>query len=137
MPLSEMGARMQSLAGTMWKLIEAFASDEAGSELPSPIGEHPMGFVMFEAERMIVAVVDGRLELPSNASSRAFAAYSGRYRFDGTDLVTSVDSASGPDLVGQQIRHVRFESPTRIVVTPKNKVLGRDAGLTFVWERVA
>jgi hypothetical protein len=132
-----MEARMQSLAGTMWKLIQAFASDEAGGDLPSLLGQHPMGFVMFEAERMIVAVVDGRLELPSDASSRAFAAYSGRYRFDGTELVTNVDSASGPDLVGQQIRHVDFESPTRIVVTPKNKVLGRDAGLRFVWERVA
>ena len=67
---------------------------------------------------------------------RGRAAYSGKYRFDGTELVTSVDSASSPDLAGQQIRHIRFESPTRMVVTPKNKVLGRDAGLKLVWERV-
>jgi Lipocalin-like domain len=95
-----------------------------------------MGMAMFEAERMIVAVTDGRLSLPSDVPSRAFVAYSGRYTFDGNVLVTNADSASSPDLVGQQIRHIRFESPTRMVATPKNKVLGRDVGLKLVWERV-
>ena len=95
-----------------------------------------MGFAIFEAERMIVAVTDGRLSLPPDVPSRAFAAYTGRYTFDGTVLVTSVDSASSPDLAGQQIRHIRFESPTRIAATPKNTLLGRDAGLKLVWERV-
>jgi hypothetical protein len=52
-----------------------------------------MGFVMFEAERMIVAVADGRLSLTPDAPSRAFAAYTGKYRFDGTELVTSIDGA--------------------------------------------
>jgi hypothetical protein len=127
---------MQSLAGTMWRLIQASAFDDDGHELSPPLGKHPMGFLMFEAERMMVAVIDGSLSLPTKVPSRAFAAYSGRYRFDGVELVTSVDSASSPDLAGQQIRHIRFESPTRMVATPKNKVLGRDAGLKLVWERV-
>jgi len=90
---------------------------------------------MFEAKRVIGAVVEGSLSLPAGVPSRAFVSYSGGYHFDGTELVTTVDSASSPDLAGQQIRHIRFESPTRIVITPKNKVLGR-AGLKFVWERV-
>lgn len=91
---------------------------------------------MFEAERMIVAVTDGRLSLPRDVPSRAFAAYSGGYTFDGTMLVTNADCASSPDMVGQQIRRIRFESRTRMVATPKNKVLGRDVGLKLVWERV-
>src|SRR5262245_7331618 len=127
---------MQTLSGTTWKLIEASAVDEEGHELRPPLGEHPVGFAVFEAERMIVAVADGPLSLPPDASSRAFTAYTGRYTFDGTELVTTADSASSPDLIGQQIRHIRFESPTRMVATPKNKVLGRDAGLKLVWERV-
>ena len=127
---------MQTLSGTMWKLIEASAFDEEGHELARPLGELPMGFVMFEAERMIVAVADGRLSLPSDVPSRAFVAYSGRYTFDGTMLVTSIDRASSPDLAGQQSRQIRFESPTRMLAMPKNKVLGRDAGLKFVWERI-
>jgi hypothetical protein len=131
-----MEVHMQSLDGTMWRLIEASAFDDDGHELPPPLGEHPMGFVMFEAERIMVAVVDGGLSLPPNVPSRAFVAYSGKFRFDGVELVTNVDSASNPNLAGQQIRHIHFESPTRMVVTPKNKVLGRDAGLKLVWERI-
>ena len=70
---------MQPLSGTMWKLIGASAFDEEGHELTPPLGELPMGFAMFEAERMIVAVTDGRLSLPPDVPSRAFVAYSGRY----------------------------------------------------------
>jgi hypothetical protein len=55
---------MQTLSGTMWKLIEAPGVDEEGHELAPPLGQVPMGFAMFEAERMIVAVADGRLSLP-------------------------------------------------------------------------
>ena len=127
---------MQNLDGTMWRLIEASAFDDDGHELTLPLGEQPLGFVMYEAGRMIVAVVDARSSLPPDVPARELVAYSGSYRFDGTELVTSVDSASSADLAGEQIRHIRFESPTRMVVTPKNKVLGRDAGLTFVFERV-
>src|SRR6516164_1756927 len=67
-------AHMQSLDGTVWRLIEASAFDDDGHELSPPLGKHPMGFVMFEAERIIVAVVDGGLSLPANVSSRAFVA---------------------------------------------------------------
>jgi hypothetical protein len=136
MALSGMEVRMQSLSGTIWKLIAASTFDVEGHELPSPLGPHPMGIVMFEAERMIGAVGDGRLSLPPNDASWAFAAYSGRYTFDGTELVTSVDGSSSPDLAGQQIRHIRFESPTRMAITPMNEVLGVAAGLKLVWERV-
>jgi uncharacterized heparinase superfamily protein len=132
-----MEARMQSLAGTTWKLIDASAFDAAGHALPSPLGPHPMGFAIFEAERVIVAVSDGRTSLPPDVQSRAFVAYTGRYHFDGSELVTTVDGASNPDVPTQQIRHLRFESPARMVVTPKNTVLAWTAGLKFVWEMIA
>jgi hypothetical protein len=96
-----------------------------------------MGFVMFEGERMMVAGCDGRLELPPDAPARALYAYNGRYRFDGTELVTTVDSTSSPDrLSGEQIRQIRFESPTRMVATSKTTALGQSAVMQFVWERV-
>src|SRR6516165_9741859 len=111
---------MQSLSGTMWRLIAVSAFDTEGRPLSHPLGPSPMGFVMFEAERMMVAVCDGRLEPPPDAPARTLFAYSGRYRFDGTELVTTVDSTSSPDLLtSQQIRLIRFASPTRMVATPK------------------
>lgn len=120
----------------MWKLISVSASDSEGRELPPPLGPQPMGFLLFEAERMIGAVGDGRLSLPSNAPSRAFAAYSGKYRFNGEELVTTADSASSPELLTEQVRHISFESPTRMVASPVNTVLGRTGSLKLVWERV-
>jgi hypothetical protein len=127
---------MQSLAGTMWRLIEASAFDEEGRELPPPFGPCPMGFGMFEAERMIGAISDGRHSLPPDVQSRAFIAYTGEYQFDGTMLVATVDGASSQDVAKEQIRHIQFESPTRMCITPKNTVLGQAAGLKLIWERV-
>ena len=49
---------MTSLLGR-WKLIDARAFDEAGNELEPPLG-HPMGVILYEADRMIVAVGNGR-----------------------------------------------------------------------------
>ena len=39
-------------------------------------------------------------------------------------------------MYADQIRRVRFESPTRIVVHPVSRLLDRGAGLEFVFERV-
>ena len=45
---------MTSLLGR-WKLINARAFDEAGNELEPPLGQNPMGVILYEADRMIVA----------------------------------------------------------------------------------
>jgi hypothetical protein len=126
---------MQSLVG-IWKLVEAHASDEAGHEVPSPLGPEPMGVLLIEAERIMVTAGDGRVTLPPEAPKRAFVAYSGPYTFDGTKYVCHVDSASSPEMFVDQIRRVRFESPTRMVVHPLSRLLDRGAGLEFVFERV-
>ncbi|WP_165982717.1 hypothetical protein [Dankookia rubra] len=49
---------MDSLAGTMWKLVGVGAGNAAGQDVPSPIGRHPTGFVMFTGDRIPVAVTD-------------------------------------------------------------------------------
>jgi hypothetical protein len=126
---------MQTLVGT-WKLIEARAFDEAGNEMPSPLGPTPMGFVLFEAERMIGAVADGRPAMPPDAPQRAFFSYTGRYEFDGETLVTRVDGASSPDGFADQVRRITFQGSDRIVVVPLSRVLDRSSGLELIWERV-
>jgi hypothetical protein len=77
---------MQSLVG-IWKLVEARAFDDAGHEVPSPLGPEPMGGLFVEAERIMVIVGDGRVTLPPDAPKRVFLAYSGPYTFDGTRYV--------------------------------------------------
>jgi hypothetical protein len=127
---------MKTLAGTTWRAVEAMAVDDEGREVPSPIGQHPLGLVSFENDRMLVALTDAR---PSPGTPvRAMVAYTGKYRFDGAELVTDADVASRPDLITQQVRSIRFESPTRMVTSPKNDFLGggQALGLSVVWERL-
>ena len=67
---------MESLVG-IWKLVEARAFDEAGQEIPSPLGPQPMGVAIFDANRCIATAMDARAELPPTVLKRAFAAYCG------------------------------------------------------------
>ena len=53
----------------IWKLVEARAFDDAGHEVPSPLGPKPMGGLFVEAERIMVIVGDGRVTLPRDAPS--------------------------------------------------------------------
>jgi hypothetical protein len=125
---------MHSLVG-IWKLVEARAFDDAGRGLPPPLGPHPVGTATFEAERMAAVVADGRVSLPPDAQPRLFVAYTGAYRFDGEALVTRADDASRPELIVEQVRRIRFESPTRLVAIPVSGVPGR-SGIELVWERI-
>jgi hypothetical protein len=95
-----------------------------------------MGFAVFEAERMIVAACGDPTELSADAVRDVFTAYAGKYRFDGTYLATTPDSASNPGLRTEQVRQLRFDGPGRMTAIPVTSLLGRARGLTFVWERV-
>lgn len=117
---------MNSLAGTVWKLVAVRAYDDAGRELPPPYGSQPLGIVSFDAERIIGAI----------GGDQGFSAYTGRYQFDGSTLVTKVDGASSPELLADQVRHVRFESLARMVAAPQNPILGRGVSLEVTWEKV-
>ena len=55
---------------------------------------------------------------------RVFVAYCGHYTFDGT-----VDGASIPEMFADQVRHIRFESPTRMIVIPQSMLFGLGASL--------
>ena len=125
---------MSSLVG-VWKLVEAHAFDDAGQEVPSPLGPHPMGIAIINSERIMAMAGDGRTE-PSPEARRAFAAYCGRYTFDGTKAITHVDGASSPEMMEDQVRHIRFDGPSRMVVAPMSRLFGQSGGLELVWERL-
>ena len=94
---------MQSLSGTIWKLVEVRASGKDGQELASPI-PCPLGITMFGDERILAAVTDMRAALPPDDQARAFFFYTGIYQWDGTTLSTVADAASRPDMVTQHVR---------------------------------
>src|SRR5262245_30119974 len=125
---------MQSLAGTMWRVVGARSFDKDGHEV-LPFGPRPIGFAIFEAERMLVAISDGTVAQQPNAPPRVFIAYTGTYRFDGRELVTVPEDASRPELIVEQVRHLRFESSTRMVAVPVSG-LPAQHGIEIAWERV-
>lgn len=125
---------MPSLIG-IWKLVEARAFDDAGRELPPPLGPRPMGLAFFQAERMLGIIGDARRSVPAEGAIRPFLAYTGNYSFDGEVLVTRAEDASRPELVAEQVRKVRFDGPNRITVIPISGVPGY-SGVNVVWERV-
>ncbi|MGE0257616.1 MAG: lipocalin-like domain-containing protein [Alphaproteobacteria bacterium] len=127
---------MQSLVG-FWRLIEGYALDPSGERLPSPLGPRPAGVAEFSSERLVAVAVDARVALPPTVDSRVLIAYSGTYRFDGDEFITSVDAASDPALIGtEQRRRVKLDG-MRMIVSPVNEVLASHPGsLEFIWERV-
>lgn len=126
---------MPSLIG-VWKLTKARAFGEDGVELGLPLGSNPMGLVLFETERMLGVIGDGRTAMASDPAQRAFFSYAGSYVFDGDTLITRVDGASSPDGFADQVRRVVFQTPDQILVFPLSPVLGRSSGLQLTWERV-
>jgi hypothetical protein len=124
---------MPSLIG-VWKLVEARAFDDAGQAVSSPLGPNPMGVAIVDAERIMAMGGDGRAALPPEAK-RAFVAYCGKYTFDGTNLITRVDGASSPEMMEDQVRHIRFDGSGRMIAVPVSRLFGRGSGLEIVWER--
>jgi hypothetical protein len=123
---------MQSLVGT-WRLIEDRAFDESGNEMPPPLGPNPMGIILYDAERMIVVVCDGRLTMPESTTERSFVSYAGAYQFDGEKLVVRVDGASSPAGFADQVRQISFCEPNRYVATLVDGSSGRRK---LTWERI-
>jgi hypothetical protein len=118
----------------MWKAVSARSFDKEGHEV-LPFGPCPSGFAIFDAERMLVAIVDSRTELPPNSPPRRFLSYRGTYRFNGAELVTVADDASSPEAIVQQVRHLSFESDRRMVAVVVSGVPDL-RGSEVVWERV-
>ena len=108
------------------------------TDYPRHSGRSPWESPEFGPERMIAVTGDARSSLPPEVNSRVLVAYSGPYSFNGSELVTKVDAASDPALIGtEQRRRIKVIDNVRLLISPTNKVLASKPGsLEFVWERV-
>jgi hypothetical protein len=125
---------MNELAGSVWRMTDVRAHDQAGHEQPSPMAPQTMGIVSFEAERMMAAIGDARAPAPRGEPARQYAAYTGGYSFDGAQIVVEVDGASNPALMCRQVRQVRFEGATRMILSPPPRADGLI--IEIGWERL-
>jgi Lipocalin-like domain len=94
-------AERPALVG-VWKLLSYQTEFQDGSPKRAMFGEHPSGYIIFTSEGRLMAVIEaeGR-KAPSTDSDRAallksLIAYSGKYRVEGNQWITSVDTAWNP-----------------------------------------
>ena len=120
--LSSHAAERPALVG-VWKLISYLTEFQDGSPTRATFGEHPTGYIIFTSEGRLMAVIEaeGR-KTPSTDSDRAallksLIAYSGRYRIEGNQWITSVDTAWNPAWDGtDQVRTFQIVG-NRLTVT--------------------
>lgn len=128
---------MRNLVGT-WRCVRVVSKDQNGNALAPPYGGHGIGrIVITDDGRMSVMMVDGRASMPEG-QKREYGGYSGSITFDGTKLVTTVDTAPDPARVGtQQPRGVRFEGDLMVLIPPPREINGVTEHRELTWERIS
>jgi lipocalin-like protein len=128
-----------------WKLVSCVWEDVQTKERTLPYGEHPKGYAILTPEGRLMALItaEGR-EAPRTAEDRDVAfrsavAYSGRYRVDGNQFVTTVDIAWNEAWVGtDQVRSFRVEGDRLHIESPPTPNLNRGGQMIrgmLIWER--
>ena len=115
-------AERPALVG-IWKLLSYQTEFQDGSPKRAMFGEHPSGYIIFtgEGRLMVVIEAEGR-KAPSTDSDRAallksLIAYSGKYRVEDNQWITSVDTAWNPAWDGtDQVRTFQIVG-NRLIVT--------------------
>jgi hypothetical protein len=127
-----------SIVGT-WRLVRAIAEDADGRPLSPPYGgEKAMGRLTLNAEgRMISVLCDGRPTVPAG-TVREYNSYCGQYRFDGKQLITTVDAAAAATRLGSdQVRDVSFDGALMVLRPPRRAYGERIEQRTLWWEKIA
>jgi len=128
---------MRNLVGT-WRCVRVVSKDQNGNAIAPPYGGQGVGrIVITDDGRMSVMMVDGRPEMPAG-QKREYGGYSGRYTFDGSKLVTTVDTAPDPSRIGtQQPRGVRFEGELMVLIPPPRQNGDVTEHRELTWERIS
>lgn len=139
--------RESSLVG-VWRLID-YRTQYEGEALERPLGESPVGFILYTADGHMsgtmqrrgatpFAVAD-RLRATAEEKARAFddyVAYCGRWRRDGDRVVHVVEASLLPNWIGdEQVREVRWIDDDRVELVGRWDAGGRRREAVVAWQR--
>lgn len=127
-------ALAQRLVGT-WELVSYKVEDKATGQLVDAMGDAPRGRVVFTRDGWVAFNLEGSDRKPAKTEAdraalmHTLVAYIGRYRVEGDQWVTSVQTAWAPEWVGtEQRRTIHIEGDHADVVTPWRAMPNWDEG---------
>ena len=129
----------------VWKLVSCIYEDVQTNERTLPYGEHPKGYAILTPEGRLMALITAegrtapRTAEERDAAFRSAVAYSGRYRVDGNQFVTTVDIAWNEAWVGtDQLRLFKRKGDRLHIESPPTPNLNRNGQMVrgiLIWER--
>jgi Lipocalin-like domain len=135
-------ANSDALIGN-WKLASWHVV--VGNETQNPFGSHPRGYLLLTREGRAMAITIAEDRTPGEgvaeraALHKSMLAYSGRYRIEGDDFITTVDVSWNEIWNGsEQRRHYRIEGNRLFIESaPAPSILypGKTDFRRIVWER--
>ncbi|MCV2873913.1 lipocalin-like domain-containing protein [Defluviimonas sp. WL0050] len=134
---------MPSPIGT-WTLNSFYLTDTVTGEKHMPFGREPIGCIVIQPSgRMIALLTPSGRKAPTTVEDKAAAfdamvAYSGQYRIEGQEFVTSVEMAwFEPWVGGEQRRRYRLDGDTMNIESAPAKMPGLENPVvgTLVWTR--
>lgn len=137
------GGEAESLIGT-WKLVswQVIVDKEPPQDV---FGTRPKGFLILTREGRIMVLTTaenrrgGMGDAERAALHKSMLAYSGKYRVEGNDLITTVDASWNEEWNGtEQRRHFRIEGDRLFIETapgPSIVYPGKTDFRRIVWER--
>jgi hypothetical protein len=126
-----------------WKLVSWQVI--VGDETQNPFGLHPKGFLVLtrEGRAIVLTIADSRTpgEGPAERAAlhKSMLSYSGKYRLEGEDFITTVDISWNQIWNGtEQRRHYRIEGDRLFIDTVPAPSITNPGKIDFrrlVWER--
>jgi hypothetical protein len=98
-----------------WRLVSFEAEIQATGQKEPVMGENPTGYAIFTETRALFLLTGGERKPAKTAQERAellntLVAYTGTYRLEGDEWVTTVDVAWNPEWIGtEQKRFFKLE----------------------------
>lgn len=122
------------IVGT-WELVSYKVEDQETGKLIDAMGSTPRGRVIFTKDGWVAFNLEGSDRKPATSDAdraalmKNFVAYIGRYRIEGDQWVTSVQTAWAPEWVGtEQRRTVKLDGAYADVTTPWRVMPNWNAG---------
>ncbi|MFT9096825.1 MAG: lipocalin-like domain-containing protein [Gluconobacter cerinus] len=118
----------KEIVGT-WKLVSYQVELQGSEEYIDAMGDFPRGRVIFTIDGWVAFNLEGAGRKPAHSDEdranlmQTLVAYIGRYRIEGNQWVTTVQTAWAPEWVGtEQRRTVTINGDSAHVVTPWRKM---------------